>query len=189
MFLRGLFALFICLSTIEASAGLFEIGVSGSYRRSNLDEVNFTETTSITGSYSWYFMEMSALEFSYTQGLSKVNTALQGGSINQKTQTEFTLIGVDFVLSLGGRQSSFRPYLKLGGVHVSRKILVSSDLFSPETIEPEDGIAPSAGIGVKLVLDKQLAIKLGVDAWTTPIGQDTPVEYDYAGRAGISWIF
>ena len=37
---------------------------------------------------------------------------------------------------------------------------------------------------------KELSVKLGLDAWTSPLGKkDQPVVVDYAGRAGISWMF
>lgn len=183
--LKAVFFLGIGLASSTALAGFVEVGLSGSYRRSNLDEANFEESKSVTGSFSYYFMAMSALELSYTKGLSTVKAS---GTFEQTTQTEYELTGLDFVLSVGQRESSFRPYLKLGVVYIHRKILITTDIASPITIEPDDGIAPSAGIGVKIVLDKRLSLKLGVESWTSPLGQE-PVEYNYTGRAGISWIF
>ena len=47
---------------------------------------------------------------------------------------------------------------------------------------------PSTGIGLKLRLNKTLSVKIGLSAWTSPLGEDDPT-VDYAGRAGISWIF
>ena len=131
-------------------------------------------------------MALSALEFSYTKGLTTVQTdpSLVTG---QTAKTEFQLLGLDFILSYGQRESQFRPYLKLGLVHVSSKIIIQNS-FATDTIKPSSGIAPSAGVGVKIVLSKQFSLRFGVDTWTSPLSQD-PVEYNYAGRAGLSWIF
>ena len=163
-----------------------EVGLSGSYRRSNLDQENFTDTKSITGSMTYYFYALSAVELSYTKGLTTVQTdpSLVTG---QTAKTEFELIGIDLILSLGEKESLVKPYFKLGAVHVQSKIIIQNS-FATDTIEPESGVAPSAGVGVKLALSKQLSVKLGLDCWTSPLSQK-PVEFNYAARSGISWLF
>lgn len=163
-----------------------EVGVSGSYRRSNLDEDNFTESKTITGSFSYYFASLSAIELSYTKGLNTVQAGDISQATGQITKTEYQLIGLDFILSMG-KESAIRPYIKLGAVHVDSKIVIQND-FDADVIEPESGIAPSAGLGVKLLFGKQFSVRLGVDGWTSPLSQD-PVVYNYAGKVGISWIF
>lgn len=183
-----LFILLFCLTPLLAHSSFVEFGLSGSYRRSNLDENNFTETNSITASASYYFLAQSALELSFTKGLTTVRT--NGSSVTeQTTKTEFQLIGLDFILSYGERESRFRPYLKMGMVYVDSKIIIQNSFSTtPDTIEPEAGIAPSAGIGAKILLSKHFSFRFGMDAWTSPLSQD-PVEFNYAGRLGISWIF
>lgn len=178
------------LPVASVLAAALELGTDGSFRRTNLDKTNYTDNKSISGSISYYFMELSALELSYTKGLTTIKTQTIPASISdQTTKTEYELLGVDFILSYGGRESAFRPYIKLGSVHVKREILVQNTFTTtPTIIKPEDGWAPSAGIGVKLLITQYFAIKLGFDAWTSPSGQK-PVEYSYAGKAGISWLF
>lgn len=42
-----------------------ELGANANYRRSAFDSNNYQELISYTGSISYYFMEMSAIELSY----------------------------------------------------------------------------------------------------------------------------
>ena len=44
----------------------------------------------------------------------------------------------------------------------------------------QEGMVPSGGIGFRLMLTHSFAIKVGLDAWTTPPAQQ-PVTVDYAG--------
>ena len=57
--------------------------------------------------------------------------------------------------------------------------------------EKSEGISPSAGLGFKMALSQTLALKVGLEAWTSPITDDANVKttYDIAARAGISWLF
>lgn len=172
-----------------ALAGYFEFGTSFNYRRSTIDTDNYQETTSYTGSVSYFFWAMSAIEVSYTNGDSLLSYRLPDES-PILMQTKFSMIGVDFVITLAEKTSAFIPYVKVGGVQVTREIIRKAEGFPASTVGGEEsgGVAPSAGIGFKTKLTKSFALKVGLDAWTTPIDKD-PVTIDYAGRAGISWMF
>lgn len=186
MALLRLFVFLCLLLPSFGQAAFIELGLSSNYRKSNLDADNFTETKSLTGSVSYYFMALSALEFSFTQGLTTVETD-RSLTTGQTTKTEFQLLGLDFILSSGEREDRFRPYVKAGIVHVSSKIIIENN-FATDTIKPESGIAPSVGVGVKILLNKHFSLRFGADMWSSPLSQD-PIEYNYAGRAGISWLF
>lgn len=175
----------------QAFAGFIEVGASGNYRRSTINADNFQESISFTGSVSYYFWDQSALEFSYTDGYSQVVTAQEGG-LKRTTETEFEMIGVDLVFGFGDRQAAFQPYIKGGAARISRKIAFQTEGQEKVVIPASDGIVPSAGVGMKVRLTKTFSLKFGVDAWTTPPSDDDaddPTVVDYAGRAGISWLF
>jgi hypothetical protein len=169
-----------------SQAGYLELGTSANYRKSTIDADNFQESISYTGSISYYFWESSALELSYTNGYSQIVVTPVADS-KTITETDFSLIGLDMVFSFAGRESMFQPYVKLGGAIIEKKIYRQIDGFSKDKIGEQKGEVPSAGLGFKLNISKAFSVKIGVDAWTSPLDEE-PVTVDYAGRAGLSWF-
>lgn len=186
-----LVSLCVFLAPSVGQAGFIEVGASGSYRRANIDENSFDEARSLTGSLSYYFSEASALELSYTDGQNKRVI----GDNSHVTSMYYTLIGLDFVYTIGGRESAFRPYVKAGANYIVQKRIVdqyrlSDGSYNPATIIEEDpALVPSAGVGFKMAITQQLSIKVGVDAWSSRPLNKEPVQYDYAGRVGLSLMF
>lgn len=178
----------IVFSTFSASfgahAGVFEVSGSGSWRKSSFDKYNYNEMTSWTGSFSYYFMEMSALELSYTDGVNRQSVKPQGDS-QVLTVTNFQLTALDMVITLADKEDTFQPYFKLGGGYLNKSIFNQVEGFGMKNAGNIHGWVPSAGIGLKWFLTKDFSIRLGLDAWTSPPNQQ-PVVVDYAGRAGLS---
>lgn len=170
-----------------AWAGAYELGVSSTYRKSSIDSNNYQESVSYTGSLGYYFWDLSALEISYTSGESHVVTQPPGYT-KMLVRAKFQMTGLDLVMSTSGRDSSFQPYLKLGAAYIQKKISQQLDGQPSQEVPGQKGIVPSAGVGFKINLTKQFAIKVGVDAWTSPLS-DSSVLIDFAGRAGLSMLF
>lgn len=196
---KTIFLLFaLALSSTQSFAGFTELGASVNYRRTSIDEFNYSDSTSYTGSIAYYFWERSALELSYTSGLGKLSTRATGAAeITQVQIAQFSMTSLDLILSLAGREDAFQPYIKVGGGYVDKKIFKENEIEGRRLIQEQSGLAPSAGVGLKISLTKQLSLKLGIDAWTTPLGddakdaegQDRKIQIDYAGRAGLGWMF
>lgn len=142
---------------------------------------------SYTGSLSYYFWEMSALELSYTEGTQVVVLSIPGDNKNVVT-TQFRIIGGDLVLTLADKDSLLQPYVKVGGAYMTKKITREIQTVGSDHLDAPSGLVPSAGVGFKIKISQGLSIKVGVDAWTSP-PEKKPVTVDYAGRAGISWLF
>jgi len=172
-----------------ASAAFFEFGGSVNYRSSGYDKNNYIESLTYTASASYYFWEMCAWEINFTKGGSKQVTK-GSSSIDPKTtvQDDIRMTSLDLVLSFAGRQDPFRPYIKLGGGYLTKDRYRKINNDPREKISSQDGIVPSGGLGLSLNVTKEFSIKLGVDAWTSPL-DESPVVVDYAGRAGFSWMF
>lgn len=174
--------LFILLASVQAQAGYFEISGSGSYRKTSFDESRYSIYRSGTASVAYYFWELSALELSYTKARA------------DEVQTEYqariytTFYNADLIFTLAGKQSVFQPYIKVGAVYQEKKGTYKQATLAVTTITPVRGWAPSGGIGLKFILGQHVAIKAGIDAWSSPVSQDN-VTYDYAGRVGLSFIF
>ncbi len=182
-----MFSIFLISS--PGFAGFFEVSASGSYVKHTVDEINYEEAKDATASISYYFWQQSAFEVSYTSGLKTTNVGILGNTATYTNiQSESRLIGADFVLSFADKTAPFRPYIKVGVVHIHKKIIEQNGGFEAFEHPYADGMAPSAGIGLKIALTDTLSIKLGAESWTTPLAQDK-VTYDYAGRAGLSWLF
>jgi len=181
------------LAATEAFAGVFEIGASGTYRRSNIDTYAYDESTSITGSIAYYLNEASAIELSYTDGRNK-RVVSENQPTGHVTYLYYTTAGLDFVYTFGGRESAIRPYLKAGAIYIISKKLLDQYKYQDATFaarEREDakGLAPSAGFGVRISLTNNWSLRLGVDAWSSRPLSTEPVTVDWFGRAGLSFLF
>ncbi len=187
--MRAIALLLIALGSVSASAGFIELGASANYRSSGYDKNNYVESIAYTASFSYYFWEMCAWELNYTTGYSKQVT--KGPlAIDQKETVEdnIQLTSLDLVLSFAGRQDPFRPYVKIGGGYLVKERFRQVNEDDVQPIGKQSGLVPSGGLGFAVSITKELSIKLGLDAWTSPL-RTQPVIVDYAGRAGISWMF
>lgn len=187
MFTKWTLSLLLCFISSQAFAGFVELGISGNYRKSSIDRDNYQESLSYTGSLTYYFWEMSALEFSYTNGVSNAVVHPVGDS-RTNTITGFELMGLDFILTLAEREAILQPYVKVGGAYIKKKIIKRTQGLDDRDGGSSEGLVPSAGLGFKVKLTKELSLKVGVDAWTSPPKQQ-PVIVDLAGRVGLSWMF
>ncbi len=179
----------VLLLAPTAKAGVFEIGVGGSYKRTNIADDAYDESTSLSGSFSYYLDEMSAIELSYTDGVNKRFLGLSTATTHT-TSIFYTIVGLDFVLTLGDKAAVLRPYVKAGVGYLLRKRLVDQyQGFAPTIVEDPPGLVPSAGAGIKISLTQNLSLKLGVDGWTSRPLDSNPILIDYVARAGLSWMF
>jgi outer membrane protein W len=179
---------------VPARAGFVEIGISGSVKKTTIDTNAYDQSQALTGSFTYYLDESSALELSYTDGVSKRAIA-EGQPNGHVTSMFYSVIGLDFIYTLGDREAPFRPYLKAGANYILEKRIVDQyrgpdgNLFDPTTVKENPSLVPSAGVGMKISLTKNLSLKAGVDIWSSgPINQK-PLTFDYAGRAGVSLMF
>ena len=181
--------LFLLLNTSAAFAGFVEVGASANYRASNYDKHNYVQSTSYTGSLSYYFFAMCAVEFNYTNGYSKqVSKGLSITDAMTKIEDVSIFTSMDLVLSLAAREDFLRPYLKLGGGYLVKDRYRRIDFDDKVRLSRQEGLVPSAGLGLAIGVTSNLNLKFGVDAWTSPLNFK-PRVIDYAGRAGVSWIF
>ena len=192
--MRLIYVLLLLFSN-PSLAGIFEIDANTSYRKSTVDDINWEEKKELGFSISYYFWAQSAIELSATTRLTIANIGSKNtsGTILSQTelQTEETLYGADFVWSLADMKASTRPYIKVGAVFIHKKSIQQELLPSPSAAIStpfKDGLAPSAGIGIKIGLTETMGIKIGLEAWNVEL-YDNKKQYDYAGRAGLSWMF
>jgi hypothetical protein len=172
-----------------AAAGFIEVGAAANYRYSGYDPNNYVQSLTYTASLSYYFWEMCAWELNYTTGYSKQVT--QGSTPIDPKQTvedNIQLTSLDLVISFASREDPFRPYVKIGGGYLVKDRYFQVNNDDENLIAHQVGWVPSGGFGLSLNVTKELSIKIGLDAWSSPLAVQ-PIIVDYAGRAGISWMF
>ncbi|MCM2280541.1 MAG: porin family protein [Bdellovibrionaceae bacterium] len=184
-------ALGLTLSGPLAHAGFIEIGASGNFKRVNVADDVLDTQTSLTGTLAYYFTEMTALELSYTDGQQKSEVKSTVG-LGQTISVNYSMVGLDFILTLGARDAILRPYFKAGAAYILEKKRTTVFEFNPaasSVSEEEPALVPSGGIGFRLLLAKGWSLKAGIDAWSSKSVSDDNVKVDYAGRIGLSWMF
>jgi outer membrane protein W len=175
--------LIICLLTpISTLAGFYEVGISGSYRKTYQNKDNYSTYKSATGSIAYYFWDYSALELSYTRARTdEIRT-------DYRSRGFVEFYGLDLIITFADRKADFQPYIKVGANYQNKEAQYKQLNQDVVPLPKVDGWAPSAGAGLKFLIGKNLALKAGVDVWSSPLDEDD-VTYDYAGRLGISIVF
>src|SRR5688572_20742114 len=182
---------FSFLGLETSQAGVFEISATGSYRKTNFDANHTAAMESVTGGLAYYFWELSALQLSYTRGAAN------------QVQPEYTAYqtfeayGLDLLITIASRESALKPYIKAGAAYVVKDLRTyvpvpgSNPILYNTLVIQTFGVSPTAGLGFKLMLGQQFAIKAGVDVSTSPLRKDSnePTTYDFAANGGISFLF
>jgi hypothetical protein len=176
----------------------FEIGLSGNYRKVHLSddadtERAYDENYAYIASLAYYFREMTAIEFSYSQGKNK--RYIPSPTITSTTTHRYDLFGLDLVFTFGKRTDTFIPYIKAGIGYFDRKAIdyvyvnnTNGQTLPSQPVEMNSTVVPSAGLGMQIRITQQLSFKTGVDFWTSgPIDKKIN-ELDWAARVGISWF-
>lgn len=174
----------------DANAGLMEVSASYSVRNSSIDENNFTENSSWTGSFAWYFFDLSAIELSYTKGEAKQSLKSSTDTYATLYHAEFEMSGADLVLTLAKKDSFIQPFIR-GGVASLKKKFFKEDTNTgaiEEYGKPVNDVVPSYGAGLKLRITPTFSIKGSYDRWRSG-SVDNKEIWDDAIKGGISWMF
>lgn len=174
----------------------YEVGLSGNYRKTYLTELGTTEraydeNAAYTASFAYYFREMTAIEFSYSQG--KNTRFIPSSTITSTTTHRYSLFGVDLVFTFGKRSDTFIPYIKAGVAYFDKKSIdyeyVNNGVpEAPQTVEINSTVVPSAGFGMQFRLTQRLSFKAGLEFWTSGAINKDVKDFDWAARMGISWF-
>lgn len=174
----------------------FEIGLSGNYRKTFLTELGTTEraydeNAAYTASFAYYFREMTAIEFSYSQG--KNTRFIPSSTITSTTTHRYSLFGADLVFTFGKRSDTFIPYIKAGVAYFDKKSIDYEYVNNgtpelPQTVEINSTVVPSAGFGMQFRLTQRLSFKAGLEFWTSGAINKDVKDFDWAARMGISWF-
>src|SRR6185437_12069471 len=108
---RFVFAFTFCILVCSAaSAGVMEVSASYGMHTSSIDQNDYTKSESLTGSVAWYFLEMSALELSYTEGIGTQSLQIPGDPGATVYYQTVQMLGLDLIYSFGSRDSLLQPF-------------------------------------------------------------------------------
>lgn len=167
-----------------------ELGISYSYMKRAFGELDVIENQSTTASVSFYLWERVALELSYTNGLYvKKEREASLTDTSQRVTTQYTnMYESNLIYVFADRKATFQPYVKGGGAYIKKKQVVQIGNDPPFSLEPDPGLAPSYGVGMKILVSDSLAIRGSFDTVRTPVDDSNTVD-DVTGRLGVTWIF
>lgn len=178
----------LTFATTPSAAGVMELSTSYGLRNSRIDDDNYTKSTSWTGSFAWYFFDLSAIELSYTSGVTEQSLKATNEERLRYVQ-EFQMYGADLVLTFAGRDSFLQPFIRGGAARLKKKLFrIESDGTQTLFGEPIENTVPSYGAGIKINLTKSFSLKGSYDRWRSGSNNDKEI-WDDAIKAGISWYF
>ncbi|MNL01693.1 hypothetical protein D3C87_1221710 [compost metagenome] len=177
----------LILSVSTAQALYTELGVNYGRKTTTFDKNNTSDSESVTGSISFYFLERVALELSYTDAYGIRKEKAYSGDAQRTTTQKSQIIGADLILMFADKKALFQPYIKAGGAQIVREQEVKIEGLDTYTIAPETATVPSYGVGIKIPFTESFGIKLSYDVWKTPIGDGAQTD-DSSIRAGITWV-
>lgn len=177
----------LCFVSAPAQAIYTELGLSYSRKTTTFDKDNSFDTESLTGSFSFYFLERLALELSYTDGVGVQKEKASVTDARRSTTQKSQVLGADLIFVFAEKTALFQPYIKGGGAQMKRSKSVMIEGQDTYNIDPETATVPSYGAGLKIQLTEAFGVKFSYDVWKTPVegGQQTD---DSAIRAGVTWI-
>lgn len=179
LFLSALFTSLLLSST--PCYAIFEFSSTYSYKKTFYGEDTYDISQSASLGLSYYFWEMSAIELAYTNGTG-LHVQPQYSAIQN-----LTAYGAYLMLTLAGKDNPLQPYLKLGAAYIIKDITFQVPRVDPIKTKKE-GLSPSAGAGLKLMLSKTFGIRAGFDVTASPLNSNE-VTYDFNGTAGVSILF
>ncbi|MDG0816816.1 outer membrane protein [Bdellovibrio svalbardensis] len=177
----------LSLASLSANAMYTELGASYGYKTQTYDANNNNRTESLTGSISLYFWERIALELSYTDATAIVESKAYTADPKRTTKQQSQIMGADLIFILADKKALFQPYIKGGMAQIKRTQTIKIEGQDTYSNDPENAVAPSYGVGLKVSLTDSFGLKFSYDAWKTPVGNDTQTD-DSAFRAGITWV-
>ena len=147
--------------TISAQAGVYEVGASFAWNRSNYNAGSYTWTRAYSASFGYYFTQDSELQFSFSDSTTKTYVPnVQDISYRDRVYS------INILYYLFDDKAAFRPYFRLGVGQLNRDATGSySGTYSPAG--RLDQVSVIGGLGFKLKLSEKIALKTEATSYLT----------------------
>ncbi len=143
-------------------AGVYEVGGSYSWNRSNYSSGSYTWSRAYGLSFGYYFTQDSELQFSYSD--TTTNTSVKDV---QDANYRDRVYSMNLVYHLFEEQSSFRPYFRLGVGQLNRDTTVNYVSAGYSTSGRLDQVSVIGGLGFKFKLSSQISLKSEATSYLT----------------------
>lgn len=141
------------LGTIPAHAGVFELGGSFSYHRSNYNSGSYNQTQTWTGSLGYYLTQESEIEFMYSDTITRSFVA----NIQDLTYHD-RMYSLNLLYHFFDPQAQFKPYLRSGIGQLNRDA-TGTYSSGARPVGRLDQVTVVLGFGVKFRITSQLGLK------------------------------
>ncbi len=145
-----------------AQAGVFELGGSFSWSRSNYNAGSYTWTRAYGASLGYYFTQDSELEFSYHDSTTK--NFVQGV---QDISYRDRVYSINMLYYLFEEQATFRPFFRLGVGQLNRDATGTYTAAGYSAPGRLDSVSVIGGLGFKIKLMEKVAIKTEATSYLT----------------------
>jgi outer membrane protein W len=152
----------VLFSINTARAGVFELGGSFAWKRSNYNAGSYTWTRTFGLSIGYYFTQDSELEFSYTDSTTK--------NFQQNVQDitfRDRVYSINMVYHLLEEASSFRPFFRLGIGQLNRDATGTYTAAGYSAPGRLDVVSVIGGLGFKLKITQKIAFKTEATSYLT----------------------
>jgi hypothetical protein len=162
MMLRRILMMAILAFAGTAEAGVFELGGSYAWSRSNYNGGSFTWSRTYGASLGYYITQDSEIQFSYSD--TTTNTFVKEV---QDTTYRDRVYSLNILYHLFDDRSAFRPFFRLGVGQLNRDATGSYNggLFAPPG--RLDQVSVIGGLGFKMKVSQQLALKAEATSYLT----------------------
>lgn len=153
-YVRILGIVFASICFNSAQAGVYEVGGSFSWNRSNYNAGSYTWTKSFGFSFGYYFTQDSEVQFSYSDSTTKTFVE----SV-QDTSYRDRVYSINFVYHFFDEQSTFRPYVRMGVGQLNRDATgtySAAGYYAPGRL---DAVSVIGGLGFKYKVTERIAVK------------------------------
>ncbi|MGE0616634.1 MAG: outer membrane beta-barrel protein [Bacteriovoracia bacterium] len=146
-------------AAVPAQAGMFELSMLFSYRHSHYSETSYSWTRRWGASVGYHFTERSGVEFSFQDSFERTFI-----TNSQDTNFHDTVMSVNWIQELLGRQTIFQPYVKAGVGQLNRDATGNyGGLYSPPL--QVDSVTVVLGMGFRVYFQQNLGFKTEVTSY------------------------
>jgi hypothetical protein len=145
-----------------ANAGVFELGGSYAWSRSNYNAGSFTWSRTYGASLGYYLTQDSEIQFSYSD--TTTNTFVKEV---QDTTYRDRVYSLNILYHLFDDKDPFRPFMRLGVGQLNRD---ATGTYTAAGVSPPgrlDQVSVIGGIGFKTKLTSQIALKAEATSYLT----------------------
>lgn len=162
MVLRRILMVAILAFAGTAEAGVFELGGSYAWSRSNYNGGSFTWSRTYGASLGYYITQDSEIQFSYSD--TTTNTFVK--SVQDTTYRD-RVYSFNILYHLFDDRSAFRPFFRLGVGQLNRDATGTYEAAGYAPPGRLDQVSVIGGLGFKMKVSQQLALKAEATSYLT----------------------